>query len=897
MNFKKLFHLDEPKMKATDSGLKHDKWRLFWLSVVVLLGFISGWMIQKHYVLPTPWGDLPLEFVMAGFIVICIWSLLWREYLSHAHIGEHMELLNMEMAEREKAQQQLQSAYDEIEEKIRLRTHDLVNAQEELRSSNALLNAVFQNMQTGLLVMPQGSRKVIVNKAFSMIWQLDTKEDYWECRKIFPRLYERVREVDDLVSQLEEIGIQRKEGDPHLLHLTDNRLVETYFLHFYVGKEVKGRIHLFRDVTEQEANRIRLQTTVSELETFKRGLDFHAQVSICDQDGKITYVNEQMCETTGYSREELLGKTYKLVNSGHHSFEFFEEMWRMLKRGNIWRGEICNKKKSDEFYWVYSTIVPYFNKDGEPTQYLAISADITERKRSEEQLQQAKETAESATRAKSEFLANISHEIRTPMNAILGFTELLMGEVQEPRQREYLRLVNASGNTLLELINDLLDLSKIEAGKFTIQLSPFDLRDLIQEIQNIFLLRVREKKLQLLVEINESLPRYILGDEIRIRQILFNLVGNAVKFTETGYVKMTLSAVFAVSNAPRFSLKMEVSDTGIGISSQNIKRIFEAFQQADGQSVKKYGGTGLGLTITRRLIEMMSGKLQVESEEGKGSTFSVILDNIEIPSSESITASLIQQMSLVETPMFEPATVLIADDAVWNRKVFASFFEESGVTVIEAEDGNSALKKVHDLKPDLVLVDMIMPEMSGIDVAKHIKADPTIRHIPIILVTAMNIEKIGNNYDIKDVDAYLFKPVDRTQIFSTVRRFLKIKPPLSSTLNPFPEKATIADEESLLELGAPLVQKTVKNLDEMLNTLEGVLMEEWGLINKRMKSQSLLQFAETMHDIGSANDYEPLVKFGNLLKKRVEIFDIGSIRQILQLYPNIITALGKHRKK
>lgn len=867
--------------------MRHDRWRLFWLALVVILAFLSGWLWQKNIVINTFAGAFSLEVFFAVAIVICVWYLLWGEYLTYIRVAKHMDQLNTEMVEREKAQTELQKAYEEIEDKIRQRTLDLTQAQEELQASNALMSAVFQTMRAGILVMPHGSRQAIVNKAFNAIWKLDPHDEYWECRKLFPRLYDRVTEIDPLVAQLEEIGIQAKEGKTTLMQLKDERLVETYFLPFYVGKELKGRIHLFRDVTDQEANHLRLQATVRELETFKRALDYHAQVSISDKNGVITYINERMCSLSGYTPQELIGQTHRILNSGYHSYAFFESMWVTLKSNKIWRGEIRNRNKEGHFYWVQSTLVPFFDGKGEPMHYLAINTDITERRESEEKLRQAKDAAESATRAKSEFLANISHEIRTPMNAILGFGEILASEIKDVRHQEYLRLIHTSGNTLLSLINDLLDLSKIEAGKFNLQYSRFDIRDLFQEVQNIFFMKTQDKNLHLLAESQNDLPRYLVGDEVRIRQILFNLVGNAVKFTEKGYVKIKIEARNLNPEKRRCDLILKVSDTGIGISSDNLEVIFEAFKQADGQSVKKFGGTGLGLTITRRLVEMMDGELRVESELNKGSTFSVLLKHIEISEDQGIPDQITSNEQTLSRVLFEPATLLIADDDILNRRLISACFKGSGLTLIEAETGADALEKIHQYKPNLVLIDMMIPEMNGITVTQRSKASAETQHIPIVLITAMGIGQLQRYHEDTDADGYLAKPIDRQQLIHLASRYLRVKRKTAEdySLSLHTSKTTSFEQPHSIS------NKTRRHSVELLAALEGPFKEQWESLSKRMQSHTLLEFAEATDQLGAQYDYPPLTEFGNQLKKRVAIFDIGGIRTALQHYPKIIENL------
>jgi PAS domain S-box-containing protein len=349
-------------------------------------------------------------------------------------------------------------------------------------------------------------------------------------------------------------------------------------------------------------------------------LDEHAIVSITDKTGIITYANSRFCRVSGYTLDELIGNTHRLVNSGYHPHAFFTQLWRTITDGNVWHGQVCNRSKTGDIYWVNATVVPVTDTQGKIEQYISIRTDITNQKLLEASLSAAKEAAEAGSRAKSDFLATMSHEIRTPMNGILGMTEIVLDTNLDDEQREYIQIVKDSSESLMVVINDILDFSKIEAGKLQLESSAFVLRKTATDAIRTLEARAKQKGLVLSAHLADDLPDVLLGDAARLRQILLNFLGNAVKFTEQGSVQLAVSKV--AQDERRIQLLFKISDTGIGIPNDKLDHIFEAFSQADNSVTRQYGGTGLGLAICRKLVEMMDGEIHVESKLNEGSCFS-----------------------------------------------------------------------------------------------------------------------------------------------------------------------------------------------------------------------------------------------------------------------------------
>jgi len=382
-----------------------------------------------------------------------------------------------------------------------------------------------------------------------------------------------------------------------------------------------------------------------------------------------------------------------------------------------------------------------------------------------------KEAAEAANKAKSEFLANMSHEIRTPMNAILGFSEIMKTKISDPKLSHYLESIYTSGQSPLSLINDILDLSKVEAGKMKLEHTAVSPQRLFNEMQTVFSQKIKEKELKLIIDIPPELPRTLLLDEIRLRQILLNLIGNAVKFTDKGHIRLSVTYRYPDGvQCSTLDFIFSVEDTGTGIPEDQCESVFEAFSQVKGQKFSKFGGTGLGLAITRRLIEMMEGEITVSSELGKGTVFNIIIKEVEVASADALAGGQKNQTDF-DSVAFEHSTILIADDIDYNRELLRVFFEVDNFTLLEAENGMEAIDKTREHHPDLILMDMKMPEMDGYEATLLLKNDDDLKKIPVIALTASAMRH--DEETIKNLcDAYLKKPVTKADLIEEMKKFL-----------------------------------------------------------------------------------------------------------------------------
>lgn len=500
------------------------------------------------------------------------------------------------------------------------------------------------------------------------------------------------------------------------------------------------------------------------------------------------------------------------------------------------------------------------------------------------ELETAKLKAEESDAMKTAFLANMSHEIRTPMNAILGYSELLNKLVGDEQGKDYLKGINTSGKNLLNLINDILDLSKIEAGKMNINYEETDLHSLSAELIQIFQYQADKKGIHLQLSISPQVPQSLLLDSTRIRQILLNLLGNALKFTHSGKVSLDISCDSSISDSSRVNVYFEVKDTGIGILPGQIDRIFDAFHQQEGQSTRKYGGTGLGLTITKRLIEMMNGTIQVESVPNQGSTFTVCLNNVIV---STVRTKINRNEPLTDdTPddslVFNKATVLLAEDIDSNRKILSNFLGGLNLHIVEAWDGLKAVELARKLKPHLILMDIQMPEMDGFQATELIRKDENLKNIPIIALTATS--KKDNQKQIEELfDYYIQKPVSRSQLINVISKYLPFtidKSVISSKENDIVEDADMAPEKYQMVI-AELENTYTAHVNELKQLLivNNVIRfsRELGQFGKNAQIPLLVKYSNELNSVANSFEeslmIEKLDQFNGLIKKLKKKYD------------------------
>jgi len=616
----------------------------------------------------------------------------------------------------------------------------------------------------------------------------------------------------------------------------------------------------WRDKTEQKALEKSLKQNEAQIKLLIDSIPLI--VLVTNFEGEILNANRKAIEDYRVLPEQI--SSLNISDFYQHSSDRDEIKRRLKSDGRVDQKIVTMKDFQGHAREMMLSVIPikYHNKPA----LLTISVDLTERILAEKQLKEATEKAEAANQSKTEFLANMSHEIRTPMNAILGFTELLNEQVQEPRLKSFINTIQSAGNTLLMLINDILDLSKIEAGKMTIQKTATNPHELFKEVGDIFTMNIQKKGLDFYIDIAPDIPPSLLLDPVRLRQVLFNLLGNAVKFTDRGSIKLSVKSVNKFEQLSKIDLLIQVEDTGIGIPLEQQDRIFNVFEQQEGQDSGKFGGTGLGLSITKRLVAMMRGHMSLESTPNKGSVFTVLLEKVDVASIHAYNELDNPILFNAQTIRFKPATVLVVDDVLNNRELIGQNFVDSGLTVIQAENGQEAIDCYRSNHVDLILMDIRMPVLNGYEAAKVIKSlNPK---LPIVALTASvmedEFEKLRRAY----FDDYLRKPVLRNDLIQSLSQFLEYD---QQKLNEPQERAhriTNFDKESFPE---PL-KKVIK--DQLTP-----------LYQRAVKSNSIddiKDFAKQAVDFSIEYENESLALFASQLLEKADSFDIAGMQFLLK---------------
>ncbi|MFC6999305.1 hybrid sensor histidine kinase/response regulator [Rufibacter roseus] len=594
-----------------------------------------------------------------------------------------------------------------------------------------------------------------------------------------------------------------------------------------ISQSIRSAIRLHQIEQERRQTQQQLKHTQEQLETVITGAPIILWA--IDTNGVIT-----MSRGKGLS---LIGK--KDGDSlGHSIYDLYKEyniIISCIQRTLKGIESKCTTQISDT--WFDCLFLPTFNEKGEVTGVIGVSYDITERIKTEQELEKAKDTALKMAQVKEQFLANMSHEIRTPMNGILGLTEVLAKTNLNDHQRDYLKAISTSANNLMIIINDLLDFSKIEAGKITLEIIPFELRQLLKQLLDILEIRAKERKNILKLMLDDDIPQYVMGDPFRLSQILNNLVGNAIKFTENGSIRVSVEVVSKVKDL--FDIEFTIKDSGIGIPQEKLESIFDKFTQGSSDTTRRFGGTGLGLSIAKELVEVQGGQISVKSEVGKGSTFKFNLPYQKIDKKPESIAPPQSSPAEQQFHHLRHFNVLLAEDNPINQLLVKKVLGDHDIRLLVANNGREALHLLEEHDFDLVLMDMQMPEIDGYEAMENIRQkDCPKKDIPIIALTAHASVGEANKCIASGANSYVSKPFQAETLLKEISKYLTPEKAHETTPASTAEEPLHVDL-SYLELFAN------GNIEFMLDILQMFIDQTPGQVQELTRAVSFSNWAET----------------------------------------------------
>ena len=788
---------------------------------------------------------------------------------------------------------------DITEERV---TEELIRQTERKQAeSEELHRSLVELAREGILLLRDGLI-IFANPAIGEMLGLPVEDivlrNFWD---FAPEEYQEALRERDERHRLEESHVDVYEGQ---LRRRDGEILTVEISEVRVMREGQPLDQvIIRDISKRKAVEEELKAN---REYFKTLIEQSSDgITILAPDGDVLYESPANERILGYKPEEIIGQNLFDIMHPDDAPRVSELFQRLLARPGGMDGTIMRMRNHQGEYRLIEATTRNAVTNPRIRGLVTNFRDVTSRFQAERELRRAKEEAERASQAKGEFLANMSHEIRTPMNSILGFSQILEMEAENPRIREQAKNIVGSGNQLMAMINDLLDLSKIEAGKMRLELEPMELQTLCQDVYAIFEHKAQQKGLNLILEIDENLPRAVLLDEIRMRQVLINLLGNAVKFTHQGSVALKVEGYFSEEGQITPGLRFKVIDTGIGIAVQDQGRIFEAFEQQSGQRTRQYGGTGLGLAITRRLVTMMEGKITVESAPGKGSTFIVTLPPMVISAMAAGASTLGEGMEGEDAhqPRFTGAKVLLLEQDDLHRRVLEGHLKSLGLTVLETGNGQEGVWMALREKPDLVMLNMNLDFMDGRETAKQLRANSQTRHIPIVMLADSAPMDVENLVRTLNIQGMLIKPVH----LQALAECLEIVVPAKRTVieRPTAETTRIRRTSPVVDVhhghsartGTAPIPNEVEpegwrdSLPDLLRELTEEIGPEGVQAAKFRRIGHLHQFAARLLDLGDKYETPALVTFAKDLSTAVDNLQLDEIGQHLRFLGLLIEDL------
>lgn len=735
-------------------------------------------------------------------------------------------------------------------------------AEEKLNESEHRLISLISNLQNGVLVEDEHRRIVLANKKYCEIFGIDMHHEKLKGKnsaEYVDATKEMFRDPDFFEERILSLLEFQKPAMDEIFEMSDGRILKRHYIPVCDNNVYKGHLWKYTDVTlEKNAEntlRIREEKYRSIIDNMNLGL---LEV---DTEEKITFANQCFCEMSGFEMDELLGQRAAQIFAKGENFELMEQKNEERKRGTTDAYEIVVKDKRGQVRWWLVSGAPRYNDRGELVGSIGIHLDITDQKQLELELTVAREQAEQSTRSKEVFLANMSHEIRTPMNAILGMSNQLAKTPLTKKQLFYLDAINGASENLLVIINDILDLSKIEAGKLSLEQIPFEPRAVIKRAMQALNHKAEEKGLALTNSIlDDKLSEVLIGDPYRINQVLLNIISNAVKFTEKGGVDIKLEVINDAKQSQ--TIQVCVKDTGIGMDEKFRNSLFEKFSQEDASVTRQYGGTGLGMSICRQLIELMDGEINVESEKGFGTTMSFVVtfpkgNEEDLPSREVFVA---------DDNMLAGKKILVVDDNEMNRLLATTILGNYGGETVEAGNGQESVEYLLDNKVDLVLMDIQMPVMNGFDAARYIRKNIS-KDLPMIALTANAIKGDNEKCLEAGLNSYLAKPFKEEDLMKMIAGMLKTNGSVNKqkkmevvTEEPEPVYYDITEIKTISRGNEGFVNKMLKMFVEQIPVFVAEMMQ-------KLEEGQLVTVGEIAHRIKPTIDNMGIVSSKTIIRE------------------------------
>lgn len=642
----------------------------------------------------------------------------------------------------------------------------------ELQASQSRLTALIENLHAAVLVEDEHRHIVLVNHTFCSLFQipLDPKSmGGMDCSDSAQQAKHLFADPECFVDRINHILQARLPVIDEVCEMADGRMLERDYIPIHLNEAYMGHLWQYRDVTAAHKAQDRLRRS----EEKYRGIIENMELGLLEVDlnGIIVRPYPLFCKMTGYESEELVGKsaTDVLLPPEYVPILHYQQQKRHLGETGVY--EVPLVKKGGERLWALISGAPITDIEGRVTGSIGIHYDITRQKNLQRELEEARQRAEAAQEAEKQFLANMSHEIRTPLNAIIGMAHLLYDTGPSAEQLELLNILKNSADLLRTLINDVLDLSKVRAGKLEVQQNEFDLTGLVRTLLKSVELRLHDRPIRVVSELDPSIVHTVIGDDLLLNQILLNLLGNAEKFTEQGEIGIRVRRL--THPAPpdnAFTVQFQVFDTGIGIAHDKQEVIFQDFRQVDGDIKRRYGGTGLGLSITKKLVEIQGGVIAVQSQLGKGSLFTFQLNYIDTGRMQKTP----QHPGMQEQFTGRAGKILIAEDNPMNRRYIQTLLNKWGIEFVKAYNGLEAVARSREERFDLILMDIQMPEMDGYEACLAIRhAQNPNQHTPIIALTASAMNSKKDKAFAVGMNDYLSKPFEPAQLLAKLHYFLR----------------------------------------------------------------------------------------------------------------------------